>query len=160
MILEIPTKHKILCVQIAPDLNKYLNNRIPIHKLINELINACERKIDLYLTTISNLASVYERHKGKLTRSFPDYKLPIHHSPSQQSIPNGCELLTVASRASVASRKVYERSEFRVVFAFYQIYLGINKKLPLRIERKSDSIEFERSENQGQFFMIQAFNYF
>jgi len=26
------------------------------------------------------------------------------------------------------------------------------KKLPRRIERKRDSIEFERSENQGQFF--------
>jgi len=25
------------------------------------------------------------------------------------------------------------------------------KKLPQRIERKRDSIEFERSENQGQF---------
>jgi len=26
------------------------------------------------------------------------------------------------------------------------------QKLPRRIERKRDSIEFERSENQGQFF--------
>jgi hypothetical protein len=29
---------------------------------------------------------------------------------------------------------------------------GLSKKLPHRIERKRDSIEFERSENQGQFF--------
>ena len=36
----------------------------------------------------------------------------------------------------------------------------MNKKLPRRIERKRDSIEFERSENQGQFFIPQAFNYF
>jgi hypothetical protein len=27
----------------------------------------------------------------------------------------------------------------------------MNQKLPRRIERKRDSIEFERSENQGQF---------
>ena len=32
------------------------------------------------------------------------------------------------------------------------------KKLPQRIERKRDSIEFERSENQGQFFIF-LFNY-
>jgi hypothetical protein len=35
-----------------------------------------------------------------------------------------------------------------------------SKKLPQRIERKRDSIEFERSENQGQFFFAWAFNYF
>jgi hypothetical protein len=28
----------------------------------------------------------------------------------------------------------------------------MSQKLPRRIERKRDSIEFERSENQGQFF--------
>ncbi|APX64471.1 hypothetical protein AsACE_p500011 (plasmid) [Acinetobacter schindleri] len=32
--------------------------------------------------------------------------------------------------------------------------------MPRRIERKRDSIEFERSENQGQFFIPWAFNYF
>jgi len=36
----------------------------------------------------------------------------------------------------------------------------MNQKLPRRIERKRDSIEFERSENQGQFFLSWAFNYF
>ena len=39
----------------------------------------------------------------------------------------------------------------------------MNQKLPRRIERKRDSIEFERSENQGQFlkfpFLI-IFKYF
>ncbi|TCB47052.1 hypothetical protein E0H80_16440 [Acinetobacter sp. ANC 4779] len=35
-----------------------------------------------------------------------------------------------------------------------------NQKLPRRIERKRDSIEFEQSENQGQFFILWAFNYF
>ena len=36
----------------------------------------------------------------------------------------------------------------------------MNQKLPRRIERKRDSIEFEQSENQGQFFIFWAFNYF
>ena len=36
----------------------------------------------------------------------------------------------------------------------------MSQKIAPRIERKRDSIEFERSENQGQFFMIQVFNYF
>ncbi len=58
-------------------------------------------------------------------------------------------------RPSEASIKRYERSEFRVAFAlafaFSQIHKEKNQKLPRRIERKRDSIEFERSENQGQF---------
>ena len=61
------------------------------------------------------------------------------------------------------AKKASERSEVIVAFAFYIILEGICKKLPLRIERKRDSIEFERvkrSENQGQFFMTWAFNYF
>ena len=70
----------------------------------------------------------------------------------------------IGSRSSVASKKLYERSEFRVAFAlafaFSQIHENMNQKLPLRIERKRDSIEFERSENQGQFFPPNAFNYF
>jgi hypothetical protein len=36
----------------------------------------------------------------------------------------------------------------------------MNQKLPRRIERKRDSIEFERSENQGQFLLVCVFNYF
>jgi hypothetical protein len=70
----------------------------------------------------------------------------------------------IEPRSSVASKKFYERSEFRVVFAlafaFSQIHNEKSKKLPQRIERKRDSIEFERSENQGQFFFAWAFNYF
>ncbi|TMS51820.1 hypothetical protein FGQ54_06010 [Acinetobacter lwoffii] len=65
-----------------------------------------------------------------------------------------------ASRSSEASIKTDERSEFRVAFAFSKIHENINQKLPRRIERKRDSIEFERSENQGQFFLSWAFNYF
>ena len=30
----------------------------------------------------------------------------------------------------------------------------MNQKIAPRIERKRDSIEFERSENQGQFFIF------
>ena len=33
----------------------------------------------------------------------------------------------------------------------------LTKKLPRRIDRKRDSIEFERSENQGQFFNLLFF---
>ena len=58
-------------------------------------------------------------------------------------------------RPSVASIKRYERSEFRVAFAlaftFFQIHNEKSQKIAPRIERKRDSIEFERSENQGQF---------
>ncbi len=36
----------------------------------------------------------------------------------------------------------------------------MNQKLPRRIERKRDAIEFEQSENQGQFFIPWDFNYF
>jgi len=59
------------------------------------------------------------------------------------------------SRPSEASIKLYERSEFRVAFAlafaFTQIHKEKNQKIAPRIERERDSIEFERSENQGQF---------
>ncbi len=59
------------------------------------------------------------------------------------------------------AKKYYERSEFRVVFAFSKSHENINPKIAPRIERKRDSIEFERSENQGQFSFINlAFNYF
>ena len=67
-------------------------------------------------------------------------------------------------KPSEVSKKAHERSEFRAAFdlsfAFSQIHENMNQKLPLRIERKRDSIEFERSENQGQFFIFWAFNYF
>ena len=68
------------------------------------------------------------------------------------------------SQPSVASKKTHERSEFRAAFdlalAFSQIHENMNQKLPRRIERKRDSIEFEQSENQGQFFIPWDFNYF
>ena len=61
---------------------------------------------------------------------------------------------------SEASIKIDERSEFRVAFAFRELIPDICKKLPQRTERKRSSIEFERSENQGQFLKNWAFNYF
>ena len=71
----------------------------------------------------------------------------------------------IESRSSVASKKkFYERSEFRVAFAlafaFSKSHNWKSQKIAPRIERKRDSIEFERSENQGQFFIPSAFNYF
>jgi hypothetical protein len=36
----------------------------------------------------------------------------------------------------------------------------MSQKIAPRIERKRDSIEFERSENQGQFFFARVFNVF
>jgi hypothetical protein len=69
----------------------------------------------------------------------------------------------IESRSSVASKKLYERSEFRVAFALAFAFSQSHKndqKIAPRIERKRDSIEFERSENQGQFFFAKAFNYF
>ena len=49
-------------------------------------------------------------------------------------------------------------SELLLLFIEFQMVL--TKKLPQRTERKRSSIEFERSENQGQFFIPWAFNYF
>jgi hypothetical protein len=66
----------------------------------------------------------------------------------------------ILSRSSVASKKLYERSEFRVAFAFFKVTAGLEPKIAPGIERKRDSIEFERSENQGQFFIPNAFNNF
>ena len=76
----------------------------------------------------------------------------------------GANFPNLILKSSVARKKVHERSEFRaafdLAFSFSQIHENMNQKLPRRIERKRDSIEFERSENQGQFFMKYAFNYF
>ena len=67
-----------------------------------------------------------------------------------------------------SEQKIHERSEFIVAFdfaldfafAFSKIHNEISQKIAPRIERKRDSIEFERSENIGQFFKWKAFNYF
>jgi len=77
-------------------------------------------------------------------------------------------MLKIEPRPSAASEKADERSEFIVAFdfvldlafAFTQIHEMISQKIAPRIERKRDSIEFERSENIGQFFKRKAFNYF
>ena len=61
---------------------------------------------------------------------------------------------------SEASKKFYERSEFRVALAFLKVTEVFAKKLPRRTERKRSSIEFERSENQGQFFNLLFLNIF
>ena len=76
----------------------------------------------------------------------------------------GANFPSLLPKSSEARKKADERSEFRVAFdlafAFYQSHNGMSQKIAPRIERKRDSIEFERSENQGQFFMLNVFNYF
>jgi hypothetical protein len=57
-------------------------------------------------------------------------------------------------RPSEASIKLYERSEFQLFLLLPLLFLKFTRELTKncpRIERKRDSIEFERSENQGQF---------
>ncbi len=60
---------------------------------------------------------------------------------------------------SVAIKKLYERSESIVLLPLILLFLKFTKilakKLPLRTERKRSSIEFERSENIGQFFKLE-----
>ena len=54
-----------------------------------------------------------------------------------------------------SEKKLYERSESIVLLPLILLFLKFTKilakKLPLRTERKRSSIEFERSENIGQF---------
>ena len=60
---------------------------------------------------------------------------------------------------SVAIKKLYERSESIVLLPLILLFIKfmkiLAKKLPLRTERKRSSIEFERSENIGQFFKLE-----
>ncbi|MFX4550916.1 hypothetical protein ABTA88_17460, partial [Acinetobacter baumannii] len=53
-------------------------------------------------------------------------------------------------KSSEARKKADERSEFRVAFdlafAFFKVTTRLGQKLPRRIERKRDSIEFERTK--------------
>ena len=76
----------------------------------------------------------------------------------------GANFPSLIPKSSVARKKAHERSEFRVAFAlafaFSQSHNRMIQKIAPGIERKRDSIEFERSENQGQFFPPKAFNYF
>ncbi len=70
----------------------------------------------------------------------------------------------IEPRSSVASKKLMSEANSELLLILFLLFLKftrvLTKKLPQRIERKRDSIEFERSENQGQFFMMYAFNYF
>ena len=47
-----------------------------------------------------------------------------------------------------------------LLLLFLKFTRVLTKKLPRRIERKRDSIEFERSENQGQFLNLLFLNIF
>ena len=59
-----------------------------------------------------------------------------------------------------SEHKAPERSEVIAVLLFIKFQMVLTKNLPQRTERKRSSIEFERSENIGQFFLAWAFNYF
>ena len=48
-------------------------------------------------------------------------------------------------------------SELRLLF--FKSHGNIDQKIAPRIVRKRDSIEFERSDNQGQFLMSCVYNY-
>ena len=54
---------------------------------------------------------------------------------------------------SVARKKLMSEANSELLLLFLKVMQVLTKKLPRRTERKRSSIEFERSENQGQFFM-------
>ena len=70
----------------------------------------------------------------------------------------------IEPRSSVASKKFMSEANSELLLILLLLFLKftgiLTKKLPQRIERKRDSIEFERSENIGQFFIPKAFNNF
>jgi hypothetical protein len=68
----------------------------------------------------------------------------------------------IEPRSSVASKSFMSEanSDFCSCLCFFSKSQQNDQKIAPRIERKRDSIEFERSENQGQFFIPNAFNYF
>ena len=59
----------------------------------------------------------------------------------------------IEPRSSVASKKLMSEANSELLLILLLLFLKftrvLTKKLPRRIERKRDSIEFERSENQG-----------
>jgi len=57
-------------------------------------------------------------------------------------------------------KKFMSEANSELLLLFLKVMQVLTKKLPQRTERKRSSIEFERSENQGQFFIQWAFNYF
>jgi hypothetical protein len=58
-----------------------------------------------------------------------------------------------ASGSSVASKSFMSEANSELLLLFLKVTQVLTKKLPQRTERKRSSIEFERSENQGQFFI-------
>ena len=70
----------------------------------------------------------------------------------------------IEPRSSVASKKFMSEANSELLLILFLLFLKftrvLTKKLPRRIERKRDSIEFERSENQGQFLNLLFLNIF
>jgi hypothetical protein len=51
-------------------------------------------------------------------------------------------------------KKLMSEANSELLLLFIEFEMVLTKKLPQRTERKRSSIEFERSENQGQFFIL------
>ena len=51
------------------------------------------------------------------------------------------------------AKKIMSEANSELLLLFIKFQMVLTKKLPLRTERKRSSIEFERSENIGQFFI-------
>jgi hypothetical protein len=76
----------------------------------------------------------------------------------------GANFPSLLPKSSEARKKLMSEANSELLLILLLLFLKVTtrlgQKLPRRIERKRDSIEFERSENQGQFFFAWAFNYF
>ena len=66
----------------------------------------------------------------------------------------------IEPRSSVASiKKLMSEANSELLLIFFKVTTRLANKIAPRIERKRDSIEFERSENQGQFLHLLLFKY-
>jgi hypothetical protein len=70
----------------------------------------------------------------------------------------GANFPSLLPKPSIASKKLMSEANSESLLILLLLFLKVTKiltkKLPRRIERKRDSIEFERSENIGQFIFL------
>jgi len=97
----------------------------------------------------------------KICPPFSEKQAPYPSKTGNAEHPEWVRTIKIRTLGEHSEQKRYERSEFRVAFdltfAFSQIHENRSQKIAPRIERKRDSIEFERSENIGQFLMFDVF---
>ena len=91
---------------------------------------------------------------------FPWLQAPLCIKNSESEHPEWVRTDYGGFMSSEASEKVLWAKRIPSCFSFLKSHEILSQKLPLRTERKRSSIEFERSENIGQFFIPWAFNYF